>query len=98
VRVYLKEIGRVPLLTGPEEVALAGKAREQLALYRKNEDLVSIGAYQKGSDPRVDEAIALWPVLSAFLQQETGEAVDLDTALRTLTEVLGDGTGDGSAA
>lgn len=92
-------ISRVmPAVTAPAQMKLAQRFRQVYSAYSRQRDLITIGAYQKGSDPRVDEAIALWPVLSAFLQQETGEAVDLDTALRTLTEVLGDGTGDGSAA
>jgi flagellum-specific ATP synthase len=53
----------------PEEIALSGKAREQLALYRKNEDLVSIGAYQKGSNPALDRAVALNEPLKNFLRQ-----------------------------
>jgi flagellum-specific ATP synthase len=53
----------------PEEVALSGKAREHLALYRKNEDLVAIGAYQKGSNPALDRAVALHEPLKIFLRQ-----------------------------
>ena len=53
----------------PEEVALAAKAREHLALYRKNEDLVSIGAYQKGANPALDQAIALHGPLGKFARQ-----------------------------
>ncbi|MBL9201926.1 MAG: FliI/YscN family ATPase [Opitutaceae bacterium] len=57
----------------PDEVALAGKAREQLALYRKNEDLISIGAYAKGSNAALDQAIALHEPLKTFLRQRTDE-------------------------
>lgn len=57
----------------PDEVAMTGKAREQLALYRKNEDLVSIGAYTKGSNPALDHAIALHEPLRNFLRQSTHE-------------------------
>ena len=57
----------------PDEVALAGKAREHLALYRKNEDLVSIGAYQKGANAALDHAIALHEPLRNFLRQSTHE-------------------------
>ncbi len=56
-----------------EEVALAGRAREHLALYRKNEDLVSIGAYQKGANPALDEAIARHEPLRRFLCQPIHE-------------------------
>ncbi len=48
--------------------------------YRQQRDLIAVGAYQKGSDPRTDEAIALYPQLSAFLQQETDVPVNLEEA------------------
>jgi flagellum-specific ATP synthase len=57
----------------PDEVTLTGKAREHLALYRKNEDLVSIGAYTKGANPALDHAINLHEPLRNFLRQSTHE-------------------------
>ena len=67
----------------PEEVALAGKAREFLAVYRKNEDLISIGAYQKGASASVDQAIALHEPLKAFLcQQVHDRTLRADTFLK----------------
>jgi flagellum-specific ATP synthase len=57
----------------PEETAHAAAAREHLALYRKNEDLVAIGAYQKGASPALDKAIALQEPLRQFLRQGVNE-------------------------
>ncbi len=57
----------------PAEVEMAGRAREQLAVYRKNEDLIAIGAYQKGSTPAIDQAIALQEPLRKFLRQGVRE-------------------------
>lgn len=57
----------------PDEVALAARAREHLALYRKNEDLVAIGAYQKGANTALDHAIALHEPLRKFLRQAVHE-------------------------
>jgi len=57
----------------PEEVAHAAAAREHLAVYRKNEDLVSIGAYQKGANPQIDRAITLHEPLRQFLRQGVNE-------------------------
>lgn len=57
----------------PAEVALAAKAREHLALYKKNEDLISIGAYQKGASAVLDQAIALHEPLRGFLRQSVDE-------------------------
>jgi flagellum-specific ATP synthase len=48
-----------------------------------------VGAYQKGSDPQVDQAIELWPQLRGFLQQEVDEPMTLEAAvdkLHALTE------------
>ena len=47
--------------------------KQLLSSYQRNRDLVSVGAYAKGSDPTLDKAIALWPALEAFLQQDINE-------------------------
>lgn len=60
-------------ICSPDEVAHAAAAREHLALYRKNEDLVSIGAYQKGASAQLDKSIALQEPLRAFLRQGVHE-------------------------
>lgn len=57
----------------PGEIELAGRARENLAIYRKNEDLIAIGAYQRGSNPAIDQAIALQEPLRQFLRQGVRE-------------------------
>ena len=44
--------------------------RQLNATYAQNRDLITIGAYAKGSDPRVDEAIQHWPSILRFLQQD----------------------------
>jgi flagellum-specific ATP synthase len=58
-------------LLSPEERAHMGHARECMAVYRKSQDLISIGAYQPGSNPKIDEAISLHEPLRAFLRQDT---------------------------
>jgi len=57
----------------PDEIALVSRAREHLALYRKNEDLITVGAYQKNSSPALDQAIALHDPMRAFLRQGVNE-------------------------
>jgi FliI/YscN family ATPase len=56
------------LLT-PEHLALAGSAREHMAVYRRNQDLINIGAYPAGSNPAIDQAIMLRDPLNRFLRQ-----------------------------
>jgi len=48
-----------------------------------------VGAYQEGSDPRVDEAIAYFPKLIEFLQQDMGSAVLLDQSLAEIKDLTG---------
>jgi flagellum-specific ATP synthase len=72
----------------PAEVALSGQAREQLALYRKNEDLVSIGAYQRGSNPALDRAVALNEPLKTFLRQGVHEHTPRAQSFSNLQQLL----------
>jgi flagellum-specific ATP synthase len=71
----LESISRVmPNIVTDEQRAIAMKARELLATYREAEDLVNIGAYVKGSNPKIDEAIRKHPNLESFLIQDMNEA------------------------
>jgi flagellum-specific ATP synthase len=60
-------------LLQPEQLNLAASAREHLAVYRKNQDLINIGAYPAGSNPAMDQAIALHAPLNKFLRQDVNE-------------------------
>ncbi|MBX3743668.1 MAG: FliI/YscN family ATPase [Verrucomicrobiae bacterium] len=71
-------------LTSAEQRDLAGRAREALAVYRRNQDLIGIGAYPPGSNPAIDEAIRLHEPLKGFLRQP----VDQGCALRESWEGL----------
>ena len=72
----------------PDEVALTARAREYLALYRKNEDLISIGAYQKGANPALDDAITRHEPLRAFLRQPVGERLPRSATIASLKQIL----------
>ncbi len=71
-----------------EEIELAGRAREHLALYRRNEDLISIGAYQKGSSAGIDQAIALQEQLRMFLRQGVRELTPRAEGFARLKAIL----------
>ncbi|EPB6468288.1 flagellar protein export ATPase FliI [Cronobacter dublinensis] len=58
--------------------------KQLLSSFQRNRDLVSVGAYAKGSDPMLDRAITLWPQLEAFLQQGIYERSDVEDALQAL--------------
>ena len=87
----LQSISRLQteLLT-PEQVRAAGMVRETLATYADREDLVSIGAYAVGSDPKVDYAIAKKPEIDAFLQQRMDERTTAPEARAQLELLVGD--------
>jgi flagellum-specific ATP synthase len=72
----------------PDEVTLAGRAREQLALYRKNEDLISIGAYTKGANAALDQAVGLHEPLKKFLRQSVSEHMPRAQTFQTLKSIL----------
>jgi flagellum-specific ATP synthase len=73
----------------PAEVELASRAREHLALYKRNEDLITVGAYQKGSSAALDRAVALHDGLKAFLRQSVDEVTVRATAYTRLAQLLG---------
>jgi len=66
----------------------AQRFRKMYTKYIQNEDLINVGAYQKGSDPMMDEAIEQHPRLKAFLAQKMSEKVTLDEALTGLDQLL----------
>jgi flagellum-specific ATP synthase len=71
---------------------MARRFRQTLSTYTQNRDLIAIGAYQKGSDPRIDAAIAAWPNLQRFMQQDMHERVAYAASLAQLREVAGEAT------
>ncbi len=60
-------------LATPEQIDLAGRAREAMAVYRKNQDLINIGAYPPGSSAAIDQAIRLHEPMNRFLRQGVEE-------------------------
>ncbi len=59
-----------------------------VSAYNANRDLIAIGAYQAGSNPVVDEALARWPEIVEFLGQDVRRAADLDHSRDALTRLL----------
>jgi len=70
-----------------EQRTAAGRVRELLAAYERSEDLINIGAYQKGSNPLVDEAIARHGEIISFLRQDRDEAIEMQAATEQLLRV-----------
>ncbi|MBR1616653.1 hypothetical protein IJ670_00730, partial [bacterium] len=71
-----------------EHKEAAGKMRNLMALYRENKDLIDVGMYQQGSNPRLDVAIELMPQINAFLQQRTTDIVSMETTIQALKDMM----------
>jgi flagellum-specific ATP synthase len=72
------------------QLDLARQLRQFTSAYEQNRDLISMGAYQRGSDPRIDAAIARWPQIEAFVKQGMRERVTLQTSIAQLSSVMAD--------
>ncbi len=71
-------------IASPQHIEKARSLRALLASYARSEDLVRIGAYQRGSDAQLDRAIEVLPALNAFLRQDSHELCSFADAERLL--------------
>ena len=86
----LRSISRtMPSCNDARENALVRRARTLMAAYEDMEEMIRLGAYRPGSDPRTDEAIAYHDRLEAFLNQPMDEGAELDAGFAMLEEILG---------
>lgn len=67
---------------------LIARFRRLYSVYQENRDLVAVGAYHPGSNPELDEAIALWPAIIEFLRQPHTECVSSKASLQALRELF----------
>jgi flagellum-specific ATP synthase len=72
----------------PEHAELVRRFRQTLSTYHQHRDLINIGAYQKGSDPRIDSAIELWPAMQKFLMQPIEQRVGHAEAVNALRQLF----------
>ncbi|ABZ76017.1 flagellar protein export ATPase FliI [Shewanella halifaxensis HAW-EB4] len=81
-------ISRVaPMVISPEHLEAMRKVKQVYSLYQQNKDLISIGAYSQGSDPRIDNAIRLQPAMNAFLRQTMKDSVTFDSSTLMLSQL-----------
>ncbi len=98
----LASISRVaPRLMATRTAKAAGKIRSLVSAYREKEDLIDVGAYVRGTDPDVDEAIEKRDDLNNFLKQEIAEHEESSSIFTRAAELAGlepdtdeEGTGD----
>ena len=75
-------------LLSTEQLERSGKARDLLAVYQKNQDLINIGAYQAGSNPKVDASIRANDPLMSFLRQNVDDTPTAESNWEQLGHVL----------
>jgi len=85
----LQSLSRVmSQIVSKEHRAAAGKLRETLATYEKQRDLILLGAYQYGNDPRTDYAIDKYDAIIDFLKQSTSSSVSFEETAEALVALF----------
>jgi flagellum-specific ATP synthase len=88
-------ISRVmPMVVSQEHLQGARRIRQVYSNYQRNRDLISIGAYTKGTDPRIDLAMNAEPAINAFLQQGMQQIIDFEHSTADMAKLSG-GLGKG---
>lgn len=88
----LSSTSRVMRQIVPREfMDLSRRMREHIAIYREAEDLINIGAYRQGANPKIDEAIRLFPAIEGFLRQDVDDATSIEDCARQMVQILGRG-------
>lgn len=87
----LQSISRVmPDITSDEHYSQMRKFRELLSIYTQSEDLINIGAYVKGSNPKIDAAVAKIDRIMDYVRQGLFEKVDYENSLAGLKAIFED--------
>ncbi|MCP4924515.1 MAG: flagellar protein export ATPase FliI, partial [Gammaproteobacteria bacterium] len=88
-------ISRVmPQVVSEEHLIQARRVRQVYSTYQQNKDLITLGAYTRGTDPRVDLAINAEPAINALLQQGMKQVLPYDESLASMAQLAG-GLGKG---
>mgnify|MGYP000895705884 FL=1 len=85
----LQSVSRVMSdIVSPQHKEMAFNIKKLLAVYREAEDLINIGAYVKGSNEEIDEAVAKYKAILAFLTQKVEEKYELDEVLEEMNKIV----------
>jgi flagellum-specific ATP synthase len=74
----------MPACCSAEHLGKAGRVRQLLAAYAAAEDLIRVGAYQRGADAILDRAIAALPAIQSFVCQKKTEQLTFDQSLQSM--------------
>lgn len=75
-------------IVNKEQYNLAGKIRDNLAIYEEAEDLINVGAYVKGSNLKIDEALKVYDKIINFLQQENDEISSFEETINIMENIF----------
>ena len=75
-------------VTTSDHGRLSQKMREYMATYREAEDLINIGAYKPGSNPRIDKSVKVIDGITEFLRQRVDDPSDMNTTIRQMQQLL----------
>ncbi|MBP0726239.1 flagellar protein export ATPase FliI [Bacillus sp. RG28] len=88
----LKSVSRVmSSIVESEHITLAEKVRTLLSTYLNSEDLINIGAYKRGSNPQIDEAIYFYPKIIEFFKQAVHEKFTTEETVQLLSTIVKEG-------
>ncbi len=86
----LKSISRsMPGILSDEQNEIIKRAKQVVTTYEDMAELIRLGAYRRGSDPAVDEALVLYPQIEEFLTQNKEESTTIDESFERLANILG---------
>lgn len=86
----LKSISRsMPRCLTDEQAKIVQRGKEVISTYEDMAELIRLGAYRRGSDPKVDEAIEIYPKIETFLAQKPAEKTSLEDGYKQLAQILG---------
>ncbi|MCC6598500.1 MAG: flagellar protein export ATPase FliI [Alphaproteobacteria bacterium] len=86
----LKSISRsMPAILNDEQNTIIRRARQVVSTYEDMAELLRLGAYRRGSDPAVDEALVLYPQIEAFLRQNKDERTSIEDSFVKLAAIMG---------
>lgn len=86
----LKSISRaLPKALTDEQNAILRRAKQIISSYEDMAELIRLGAYRKGSDPAVDEAIKIYPQIEEFLRQDKDDRTNIEDSFARLADIIG---------
>ena len=79
----------MPAVLNDEQNAIIKRAKQIITAYEDMEELIRLGAYRRGSDPNVDEAIQIYPKIEQFLAQNKDDQTTIEQGFAQLAGIVG---------